>query len=252
MRWEATSNPSYEPVEERRGVLATLALIGALVALGVVLMAASPGGGEVEESGERGDPGREAGEGAAAPSAPDDLSFLCAGDYGTEEVILEAEARDRVQEEVERFVLTVYGDPGTDPAGYERSVEELVVGECFWESPASGYVNDMEEIARAGGKANAPSGSYDSPTFARELSHFDIDYARRGEDLESGASFTKVVGTAVWVSEESNGDPRAWQESVTVGKNAAAGEDWKIISGQTIPPTVDPEYQSYLPAGVEG
>ena len=219
MRWEATSNPSYEPVEERRGVLATLALIGALVALGVVLMAASPGGGEVEESGERGDPGREAGEGAAAPSAPDDLSFLCAGDYGTEEVILEAEARDRVQEEVERFVLTVYGDPGTDPAGYERSVEGLVVGECFWDSPAGGIVNGMEEVARAGGKANAPS----DYTFARELSHFEIDYARRGEDLDSGVGYTKVVGTAVWVSEEPDGDPRAWQEDLELGKSPPPG-----------------------------
>ncbi len=247
------SNPSYEPAEERRGVLATLALIGALVALGVALMAVSPGGasggGDAGESGEGAGLGSNSGEGAAAPSGPDDLTFLCGGDYGTEEIDLDAETRDQVQEEVERFVLTVYGDPGADPAGYERSVDGLVVGECFWESPASGYVNDMEEIARAGGKTGAPSGSYDSPTFARELSHFEIDYARRGEDLESGASFTKVVGTAVWVSEESNGDPRAWQESVTVGKNAAAGEDWKIISGQTIPPTVDPEYESYLPAG---
>jgi hypothetical protein len=105
----------------------------------------------------------------------------------------------------------------------------------------------MEEVARAGGKANAPS----DYTFARELSHFEIDYARRGEDLDSGVGYTKVVGTAVWVSEEPDGDPRAWQEDLELGKSPATRGDWKIVSGQTIPPTVDPEYESYLPAGVE-
>lgn len=244
-RWAATSNPSYEPAEERQGILATLALIGALVALGVILLAASAGG-EVEGSGTTSRPDR----GAAVTSTPDDLSFLCGGDLGTAKIDLDADSRNQVQKEVERFVLTVYGDPGTDPAGYKRSVAGLIVGECFWESPASGYVNAMEELARAGGKANAPSGSYGDPSFARELSRFEINYARQGEDYESGASFTKVVGTAVWVSEESNGDPRAWQESITVGKSDATDGDWKILSGQTIPPRVDPKYKSYLPTGV--
>jgi ketosteroid isomerase-like protein len=58
-----------------------------------------------------------------------------------------------------------------------------------------------------------------------------------------------VVGTAVWVSEESDGDPRAWQQSVTVVRNDAGGE-WKVSSGQVIPPYVDTEYQSELPPGV--
>ncbi len=240
------SNPSYEPAEERRGVLATLALIGALVALGVALMAVSPdgvsGGGE---SGGGAGPGSNSGDGAAT-SSPDDLSFLCGGDYGTEEIDLDAEARDRVQEEVERFVLTVYGDPGADASAYERSVEGLVVRECFWDSPAGGIVNGMEEVARAGGKANAPS----DYTFARELAHFEIDYARRGEDLDTGTAYTKVVGTAVWVSEEPDGDPRAWQEDLELGKSPATRGDWKIVSGQTIPPQVNSEYESYLPAEV--
>ena len=252
-RWAATSNPSYEPAQERRGVLATLALIGALVALGVVLLAASP---ERDESGSGygsgGGDGQEIGSGddGSGTSAPDDLSFLCEGDFGTEELNLDAEARERVQEDVEEFVLTAYGDPGADPAKYEESVKRLVVGDCFWQSLAGGNVNDMEEVARVGGKADAPSGSYDSPTFARKLVVFDIEYARRGEDYDSGVGYTKAVGTAVWVSEESNGDAKAWQESFTLAKSPAAGMDWKVVSGQAIPPYVDPEYDGYLPAGL--
>jgi hypothetical protein len=43
--WAATSNRTYEPAENRRGVLATLALIGALVALSALMFAAFPGRG---------------------------------------------------------------------------------------------------------------------------------------------------------------------------------------------------------------
>jgi hypothetical protein len=217
-----------------------------LAVLGVALMAVSPGGasggGDAQESGA--DPG--SGSGAAWSSAPDDPSFLCAGGYGTDEINLDAEARDRAQQEVERFILTTYGNPGTDAAAYERSVEDLVVRECFWDSPAGGVVNGMEEVARSGGKESAPA----DYTFARELSHFEIAYARQGESLDTGTAYTKVVGTAVWVSEEPDGDPRAWQEALELGKSPATSGDWKIISGQTIPPTVDPEYESYLPAGL--
>ena len=213
------------------------------------MMALSPsgvsGGGESGGSGGEGAPGSGSGQ-AADGDASDDLSFLCAGDYGSEGINLDAGTRDRAQEQVERFVLTAYGDPGSDASAYERSVEELVVRECFWDSPAGGVVNSMEEVARAGGKANAPS----DYTFARELAHFDIDYARQGEDLDTGTPYTRVVGTAVWVSEEPYGTPRAWQENLEVGKSPATGGDWEVISGQTIPPQVDPEYENYLPAGL--
>jgi len=166
------------------------------VALGAVLLAASPGGNESSQGDVSGGAdGRGtssgaggSGDGGSGTSAPDDLSFLCEGDFGTGEVNLDAEARDQVQERVEEFVLTAYGDPGTNPAKYEKSVEQLVVGDCFWQSLAGGNVNDMEEVARRGGKAEAPSGSYDSPTFARKLAVFDIEYARQGKDYESGVS----------------------------------------------------------------
>jgi hypothetical protein len=216
-----------------------------LAVLGVTLLAVSPGAGN-----EVGEADGDGGAGGSAGTTPDDLSFLCEGVSAGDYINLEAEARDPVERAVEEFVLAAYGDPGADPAKYEKAVEGLVVGDCFWGSPASGYVNDMEEVARGGGRANAPSGSYDSPSFARELSHFEIDYAQRVEDYESGADFTKVVGTAVWVSEESNGDPRAWQQSITAVKNDAGGGDWKILSGQTIPPYIDPEYEHYLPPGM--
>jgi hypothetical protein len=100
-------------------------------------------------------------------------------------------------------------------------------------------------------KAEAPSGSYDSPSFARKLVLFDIEYAQRGKDYDSGVSYTTVEGTAVWVGEESNGDVRAWQESLTLARSPAAGlEDWKMLSAQNISPYVDPEYEGYLPAGL--
>jgi hypothetical protein len=224
-----------------------------LVALGAVLLAASPGGNQTSQGdgsggGEDGQ-GIASGDGGSGTTVPEDLSFLCDGVPSGEYVNLEAAARNRVEAKIEEFVLTAYGDPGADPAKYEKAVEGLVVGDCFWGSPAGGYVNDWEELARRGGKANAPSGSYDSPTFARELAFFEIDYAQKAQDYQSGASFTEVVGTAVWVSEESDGDPRAWQQSVTVVRNDAGGE-WKVSSGQVIPPYVDTEYQSELPPGV--
>ena len=206
------------------------------------------GGGDVRETGS-GDDGF--GDGGSGTSAPEDLSFLCEGSIGAEEINLDAETRNQVQEKVEEFVLTAYGDPGSDPAKYEESVRDLVVGDCFWQSLAASNVNDMEEVARTGGEANAPSASYDSPTFARKLAVFDVEYARRGKDYDSGVGYTKVDGTAVWVSEESNGDARAWEESLTLARSPVAGlEDWKVISGQNIPPYVDPEYDGYLPAGL--
>ena len=59
------------------------------------------------------------------------------------------------------------------------------------------------------------------------------------------------VTRPVWVSEESNGDARAWQESPRLARSPDAGvDDWTVLSGQTIPPYVDPEYESYLPAGL--
>jgi len=214
------------------------------------MMALTPGGASSsgESGGSGGEAGPESGSGQGAGGvAPDNLSFLCAGDYGSEGINLDAGTRDRAQEQVERFVLTAYGDPGADASAYERSVEELVVRECFWDSPAGGVVNDMEEVARAGGKPNAPS----DYTFARKLVRFEIEYARRGEDLDTGTPYTRVVGTAVWVSEEPDGDSRAWQEDLEVGKSPATGGDWEIISGQTIPPQVDSEYENFLPDGVE-
>ena len=222
--------------------------------LGVVMAAASPDAGEPSRGDAPGgadDQEAGSGDGASGTSAPEDLSFLCDGVFGAGEVNLDTEARNQVEAEAEEFVLTAYGDPGADAAKYEKSVEKLVVDECFWQSLASGIVNDMEEVARRGGKAKAPSGSYDSPTFARKLVLFDVEYAQRGKDYDSGVSYTTVDGTAVWVGEESNGDARAWEESLTLARSPDAGlEDWKVLSGQNIPPYVDPEYEGYLPAGL--
>jgi hypothetical protein len=251
------------PNRERVGfalavLIALVALIGAVVEVraGAGQSVPSAAGGGAAGPKATGEEGGAPESGAAeettatptAADAPANLTFLCDGTFGAGEVNLDAEARDQVEERAREFVLTAYGDPGADAAKYEKSVEELVVDECFWQSLASGNVSDMEEVARRGGKAKAPSGAYDSPSFARKLVLFDIEYAERGKDYESGAGFTTVDGTAVWVGEESNGDARAWQESLTLAKSPDAGlEDWRVVSGQAIPPYVEPEYDGYLP-----
>lgn len=231
-------------------------MIAALTVLGVALLGVGSGDGgetgEVEPNPDGSAPANEITFGKSGdPAAPGDMSFLCDGFSLGEYVNLEAGDRDEVEEKVEEFVLTAYGDPGTDPATYEKAVGEIVVEECFWKSLAAGYVNNMEEVARNGGKANAPSGAYDSsPTFAREMAHFEVEYANKVGGQDGGAGFTTAVGTAVWVSEESNGEPRAWQQSIKAARSDAGGE-WEILSGQTIPPYIDTEYRHRLPDDVD-
>ncbi|WP_047866616.1 hypothetical protein [Rubrobacter aplysinae] len=286
-------NRSYSPSENRRGRIATLVMVAALGLLGVVLVAAtsqgtegaeqgpgqeadpsssaadgsSPDGSEVyssddasdfvtTESTESTESTGDAGESAHEPertTPPDDLSFVCDNFAPTEDAGIPSEQRESMEKAAERYILTAYGDPGTDPAAYESSVEELTVEECFSESPAAGYVENGEGMAEQGGRQVAPVDTLDDTTFSREFVLFDPSSAESVEDEESGAVYTKVTGEAVWVSEESDGSGAVGkQQTLTLAKPESGQGEWKVSYGQTIPPPsyMDSEYQNELPSGV--
>lgn len=155
---------------------------------------------------------------------------------------------------VERYVLTAYGDPGSDPVAYERSVEELAVEDCLRQSPAWDYVENGEGMAQQGGRQVAPVDTLDDTTFAREFVLYDPSYAESVENEETGASYTQVTGEAVWVSEEADGSGAVGkQQTLTVAKPESSEGEWKVSYGQTIPPSsyMDSEYQSELPPEVD-
>lgn len=185
---------------------------------------------------------------------PEDLSFLCDNFAPTEDTSIPAEQREELEKAAERYVLTAYGDPGADPAAYESSVEELTIEECFSGSLASGYVDNAEGMAQQGGRQAAPVDTLDDTTFSREFVLFDPSSGEIVDDEESGASYTKVTGEAVWVSEESDGsEPVGKQQTLTLAKPKSGEEEWKVSSGASIPPPsyMDSEYQSQLPSGVD-
>lgn len=246
-RWAATSNLTYEPAENRRGVYATLAMIGALAVLSALMFAAAPGdtGGQA--------PRQDSGGGGADPGSPEraappeDPSFPCEA-IGYSDVRLSAEEKDRLQEATERFVLTAYGDPGSDPAAYERDLEGLVVPECFWRSQAGGYAEGVEEVARAG-EAAPPS----SRVFAQDLAVFDFQRANRVTDYESGAEYVEAEVEAVWVSREAEGELVGKQELLRFARQAGGGEDWKVTGGLTLMSGtgVYPEHQHAVDEKIE-
>ncbi len=222
-RWAATSNRTYDPADDRRGVLATLALIGALVVLSGLMFAASPGGSSRDTS-QWGSAGDETGAPSSeTPAGPQDLSFLCETS-GYPPVDLSVGQKDRLQQATERFVLGAYGDPGSDPEAYERRLRKLVVPECFWQSQAGGYAEGIEEVARAG-EAAPPS----SEVFAKELATFDYQGASRVTDPESGAEYVKAEVIAVWVSRKADGELVGKQQSLRFAKEAGSGGAWEVI-----------------------
>lgn len=281
-------NRSYSPSENRWGRTATLVMVVVLGLLGTVLVAATSQG--TGENAEQGSTPSSSGEDRAAPddsevyssddasdfattestentedteestyepeptTPPEDLSFLCDNFAPTEDTSIPAEQREELEKAAERYVLTAYGDPGTDPAAYESRVEELTAEECFSGSPAAGYVDNAEGMAQQGGRQVAPVDTLDDTTFSREFVLFDPSSAEIVEDEESGASYTKVTGEAVWVSEESDAsEPVGKQQTLTLAKPESGEGEWKVSSGQSIPPPsyMDSEYQSQLPPGVD-
>lgn len=282
---EATLNRSYSPSENRWARNVTLVMIAALGLLGFGLVGATTQGtGESAEQGVAPSSSNEDGataddseiyssddasdfvttentediEGSAyepeRTTPPEDLSFLCDNFAPTEDTSVPAEQREELEKAAERYVLTAYGDPGADPAAYESSVEELTAGECFSGSLAAGYVENAEGMAQQGGRQVAPVNTLDDTTFSREFVLFDPSSAEIVEDEESGASYTKVTGEAVWVSEESDGsEPVGKQQTLTLAKSESGEGEWKVSSGESIPPPsyMDSEYQSQLPPGVD-
>ena len=254
-----------------------MALIAALTLLGVVLLAAAPnaeqatsseGGPAPTSEGQEGPVGTStddasdfvtqpsSGGPTAEVAAPEDLSFVCDTWSQGESADVPAEERDAMEAAAKEFVLTAYGDPGSDPASYEKRVEGLVVDECFFGSPAADYVENGEGMAAEGGRSVAPVDTLDDTTFAGRFVLFDPTHASSVEDDETAARFTRVEGEAVWVSEESDGSGDVGkQQTLTLvkqeGGDPSAG--WKVSGGQIIPPPtyMDPEYRSELPPGVE-
>jgi len=238
------SNPSYEPAEERRGVLATLALIGALVALGVVLMAASPGGGEDEESGARGDPGREAGGGAAAAPTPDDLSFLC--DVGLElpeAAEVDSADQEKARDAAEGFTRAAYGYTGAGAERYEADLESRVVNDCFWTSVAGEEVEAVEEMVRRGGEENA-----DGDWLFRE--DFVGFYVATEERItrDSGVEYLLLKGDAVWLSRvartgvEEPDDLTGVQQRINLARKVGS-EEWTVVDGEGPNISLDADYE---------
>lgn len=276
-------NRSYSASENRWGRNVTLAMIVVLGLLGFGLVGATSGQSGSESAQQDGDPaGGESGSASGNPetyssdeasdfvttqstedtqsaqtpetTAPDDLSFLCSVSTTPMSTDIPAEEREAMERAVERYVLTAYGDPGTDPAEYESSVEDLAVEDCLRQSPAWDYVENGEGMAQQGGRQVAPVDALDDTTFSRELVLYDPSYAELVEDEDSGASYIEVTGEAVWVSEESDGSGVVGkQQTLTLAKPESGEGEWKVSYGQSIPPAsyMDSEYQSELPPGVD-
>lgn len=274
-------NRSYSASENRWGRNVTLAMIVVLGLLGFGLVGATSGQSGSESAQQAGDESgsasgnsetyssdeasdfvttqstentQEAATQSPEAAVPDDLSFLCSVSTTPASTDIPAEEREAMERAVERYVLTAYGDPGTDPAEYERSVEELAVEDCLRQSPAWDYVENGEGMAQQGGRQVAPVDTLDDTTFSREIVLFDPSYAESVEDEDSGASYIEVTGEAVWVSEESDGSGAVGkQQTLTLAKPEAGEGEWKVSYGQTIPPAsyMDSDYQSELPPGVD-
>lgn len=273
---------TYSPEENRRGVYLTVGLIAVLSVLGLLFVAAAPQDGEQATSSEDGptpsSEGQEdlagasaddasdfatqpvtepdGGEPTAAVAAPEDLSFVCDTWSQGESADVPAEERGAMEAAAREFVLAAYGDPGSDPAAYEKRVNGLVVDECFSGSPAADYVENGEGMAAEGGMSVAPVDTLDDTTFAGRFVLFDPTNASSVEDDETAARFTRVEGEAVWVSEESDGSGDVGkQQTLTLVKQDGGdpSEGWKVSGGQIIPPPtyMDPEYQNELPPGAE-
>ncbi len=237
------SNLSYEPAEERRGVLATLALIGALVVLGVALMAVSSGG-EVQESGEGDGSGNEAGGGTAAAPTPDDLSFLCDVALELPEAAEVTSAdQEKARDAAEGFTRAAYGYTVADSERYEANLEGRVVNDCFWTSVAGEEVEAVEEMVRRGGEENA-EGDW---LFLEEFVGFYVETEER-ISRDSGVEYMLLKGDAVWLSRaartgvEEPDDLTGVQQRITLARKAGS-EEWTVVDGEGPVISLDPDYE---------
>lgn len=161
------------------------------------------------------------------------LAVVCETFANQEEADLDAAQKDAADKAAGEFVRTVYGYTGTDADAYEASVEEMTVEECFGGSATAEEVAAASEVARQGGEENAPG----DRNFLEEYVGFYVN----GEERVEGDSGTilAVYGEAVWVSRRAGGEGstgeeafNAYQESLTLAKEAGGDGKWKIVEGQ--------------------
>jgi hypothetical protein len=253
---------TYEPVEQRRGVRATLALIAGLVVLSLAALWLLPGssegalGGESAERGVSGGGGGtadEPSEDASGEPAPASVDFLCSDNSAMywDSVRLPAEDKDRAQAAVEKFVLAAYGDPGADARAYEARVEPLVLG-CFWESYAGGYAEEVEEFARAGGREGAEPSSATAPSvgYAADLVQFEVKDVRQ-KVYEGGVRYLTMQGNAVWVVEEQDGEFGGREQKLELARKADDDEGWKVMGGSPMPPGYSTETRREVEERIE-
>ncbi len=251
---------TYEPVEQKRGVRATLALMAWLVVLSLAALWLLPGssggalGGEPAERGANGGGGTadEPSEDASGEPAPASVAFLCSDNSAMywDSVRLPVVEEDRAQAAVEKFVLAAYGDPGADARAYEARVEPLVLG-CFWESFAGGYAEEVEEFARAGGREGAGrSVTAPSVGYAADLVLFEVKDVRQ-KVYEGGVRYLTMQGNAVWVVEEQEGELGGREQRLELARKADDDEGWKGMGGSPMPPGYSTETRREVKERIE-
>lgn len=227
--------------EDKRGTYTSAVLASVLVSLSLVLLGVAGTGGIVgavadnsEELAGEVSVGNSDGPAAEPPSG---LAFLCDDSVyspasGTQ---LGVEQKNEAEEAAERYVMAAYGFEGSDAAAHEQGVEEQVVGDCFWNSEPGGDTENMNEAVRSGAPRSASSNEItESPYFARAFVLFDVDYSESVTHDASGAEYLRTRGTAVWLTEDSEGMyPR--EQTLTLVKKKGEGR-WKVLGGNAMPP----------------
>lgn len=257
----------YSPEDQKYGLYMTLGLIALLslmgiagVAVGAVASGLSEQSGSTEESGSADSGSANSSSSGAEISSeattgpPSDMSVLCyASGSGAE---ISSEERGAVESEAEDFVMTMWGDPGTDSDEFRQSVEQRVVDECFWDTSQARLVNDREDIAYEGGITSAGGGS-EAPVFASEFLAFEptsvspLNEPSNFHPERSGSEYVGVYGDAIWVSENAGGGgQQAFQQSLTLVKPKDGGE-WQVSNMGSAYEYIDPEYQDELPPGID-
>lgn len=264
--------------EDKQGIYTSVALAGVLVMLSLVLLGVAGTGGIVgaladnadefseevsgESSGSDGlssdsydqptaDSPSESSAESDQPTAepPGNLAFLCDDDEtetyssGSE---LSVDQRNEAEAAAKRYVMAAYGFEGSDAVAHEQGVEEQVVGDCFWGSEPGGDTENMNEAVRQGSPQSASSDEIiEEPYFARAFVLLDVDeYSTQTVTHDaSGAEYLSAEGTAVWLTEDSEGMyPR--EQALTLVKKKGEGQ-WKVSGGNAMRPnSTDYEQQA--------
>ncbi len=154
----------------------------------------------------------------------------------------------KILKEAEELVLTAYGDPGTDPAAYERSVKDLILQDCTWGSGLGADIDTFTEIARDGGISSAPSG-HDSPAFAREVLYSEVRDLHEGVHSDTGTPYKKANVLIIYLARYSDGTVCGEQVEPSLVK--VEDGSWRAYSNQSTPPLVEPEYRRFIPSGTD-